>query len=137
MVPFSMRSEHKLGHHFRGNVFTGNHSGRSERTQAEIALREAHSKLRQALGKLAQQVQESTKLTELIDILQSCQSAEEAYKMAGSILPTILCSQSGLVHNEPIRNAVEVVAAWGDTVTPKRYSHQTAAGRFGAARLTE
>jgi PAS domain-containing protein len=46
----------------------------TERKQAESALQEADAKLRIALGESEQHAREAIKLTELVDILQSCQS---------------------------------------------------------------
>ena len=88
------------------------------RKQEEAALRAAHQKLHVALRESEQRAKEASKLTELVDILQSCQSVEEAYKIAGSALPRILTSASGaLCIINASRNMVETVAAWGEKLT--------------------
>jgi diguanylate cyclase (GGDEF)-like protein/PAS domain S-box-containing protein len=93
----------------------------TERKQAESALREAHLKLNTALRESEQQARDAVKLTELIDILQSCQTIEEAYKITGSTLPRILSCQSGaLCITSPSRNTVEVVTAWGDVLATEK-----------------
>ena len=93
----------------------------TERKQMESALEEANAKLRIALAESEEQAQEAIKLTELVDILQSCQTAEEAYGIIASALPTILSSPSGaLCITAPSRNVVEAVAAWGSAPTTEK-----------------
>ena len=93
----------------------------SERQQMERALEEVNAKLRVALGEAEEQAQEAVKLTELVDILQSCQTAEEAYLIIGNTLPATLSFPSGaLCMTTPSRNLVEVKATWGDTVITEK-----------------
>lgn len=89
----------------------------TERKQVESDLQKAHTRLRIALEESEQQAREAIKLTELVDILQSCQTVAEAYKILERILPEILSSDSGAVCiTNPSHNIVEAVAAWGDTL---------------------
>ncbi len=93
----------------------------TERKRVESALQEAHAKLRIALGESEQHAREAVKLTELVDILQSCQSVEEAYQITGNTLPTTLSSPSGaLCVTSPSRNMVEAVATWGDSLATEK-----------------
>ena len=93
----------------------------TERKQAETNLQEAHAKLRIALGESEQHGREAIKLTELVDILQSCQTVEEACRIAGNTLPATLSSQSGaLCITGPSRNLVEAVATWGNTLATEK-----------------
>ena len=93
----------------------------TERKQAESALQEAHAKLRIALGESEQHAREAIQLTELVDILQSCQTVEEAFKIAGNTLSATLSSPSGaLCITTPSRNMVEAVATWGDTLATEK-----------------
>jgi diguanylate cyclase (GGDEF)-like protein/PAS domain S-box-containing protein len=96
----------------------------SERMQMERALEEVNAKLRITLGVSEEQAREAIKLTELVDILQSCQTVEEAYQIIGDTLPKTLASFSGaLCMTAPSRNMVETVAAWGGTnITEKVFS---------------
>jgi PAS domain S-box-containing protein len=96
----------------------------SERKQMESALEEANAKLRIALAESEEQARDAIKLRELIDILQSCQTAEEAYRLVASALPTTLSSPSGaLCMTTPSRNIVEAVAAWGGAhITEKTFA---------------
>jgi diguanylate cyclase (GGDEF)-like protein/PAS domain S-box-containing protein len=93
----------------------------SERKQMESALEEATAKLRIALAESEEQAREAIKLTELVDILQSCQTAEEAYQIIERTLPATLSSPAGaLCMTTPSRNLVEVKATWGDTVVTEK-----------------
>jgi diguanylate cyclase (GGDEF)-like protein/PAS domain S-box-containing protein len=93
----------------------------TQRKQEEAALRAAHQKLHVALRESEQRAKEAGKLTELVDVLQSCQSVDEAYKIAGSALPRILTSNSGaLCIISASRNMVETVAAWGKAATTEK-----------------
>ncbi|MHB2009205.1 MAG: sensor domain-containing diguanylate cyclase [Acidobacteriaceae bacterium] len=93
----------------------------TERKQMESAIEEANAKLRVALGKSKEQAREAIKLTELVDILQSCQNTEEAYAIIGSTLPTTLSSPSGaLCMTTPSRNVVDAVVTWGDTFATEK-----------------
>ncbi len=93
----------------------------SERKQMESALEEANAMLRIALGESEEQTREAIKLTELVDILQSCETDEEAYGIIENSLPTTLSSTSGaLCMTAPSRNMVEAVATWGDTVAAQK-----------------
>jgi diguanylate cyclase (GGDEF)-like protein/PAS domain S-box-containing protein len=84
------------------------------RTRKENALREAHENLNAALGRAKEQAHDSTKLTELVDILQSCQTVDEAYLIASSVLPDTFSSRSGaLCITSASRNIVEAVSVWG------------------------
>jgi diguanylate cyclase (GGDEF)-like protein/PAS domain S-box-containing protein len=89
----------------------------TERREKEDALREAHQRLNGALGELKKQAQDTAKLSELVDILQSCQNAEEAYKITENVLQTTLCSTAGaLCITSPSRDVVEMVASWGSVL---------------------
>ncbi|HXA78960.1 MAG TPA: diguanylate cyclase [Candidatus Acidoferrales bacterium] len=93
----------------------------SSRQREAEALREAHENLRAALEESEQRARESAKITELIDILQSCQTVEEAYEITGNAVPAILSSRSGaLCITSASRNIVEAVVTWGDAVATER-----------------
>ena len=93
----------------------------SERKQMESALEEANAKLRIAVAESEEQAREAIQLTELVDILQSCQTAEEAYQSIERILQTTLSSPAGaLCMTTQSRNLVDVKATWGDTVVTEK-----------------
>ena len=86
------------------------------RKEREKALKDAHDRLSTVLAESERRVQESHKLAELLDILQSCQTVQEAYKVAQSYLPNVLSCRSGaLCLKGPEGNLIEVTAAWGET----------------------
>ncbi len=91
------------------------------RKQEEEALRETDAKLNAALARAEQQAHESAKLTDLLDILQSCQTLEEAYKIIEASLPQTLPSRSGaLCVTSPSRNMVEAAATWGNSLATEK-----------------
>lgn len=99
----------------------------TQRKLEEEQLREAHKRLSIALRESELHTSETVKLNEFVDILQSCQTVEEAYKVAGDALKAIMSSRSGaLCITSPSRNVVEAVATWGSEVaTEKTFSPDT------------
>ncbi len=94
------------------------------RKQSEKTLRETHERLNMALvGNAERQSREAAKLSELVDILQSCQSLHEAYEVAAGTLKTSLPYQAGSICiTSPSRNVVEAMSSWGDsTATEKSF----------------
>jgi diguanylate cyclase (GGDEF)-like protein len=80
-------------------------------------LEETCDKLDVTLREAEQREHETIRLTELVDILQSCHTLEEAYEIAGSSLPMLLSAQAGaLCITGSSRNIVDAVATWGDSV---------------------
>lgn len=96
----------------------------TERKKEERVLAETHEKLNAALRKAEEQAHDSTKLTELVDILQSCQTVEEAYAIAASVLPGTFSAPAGaLCITSSSRNIVEAVSVWGaDAATEKAFA---------------
>jgi diguanylate cyclase (GGDEF)-like protein/PAS domain S-box-containing protein len=93
----------------------------TRRKEAESELQEAHEKLGAALRDAEQRAVESAKLTELVDLLQSCQRVEEAYQITESILPRMLPARSGaLCITSASRNVIEAVAEWGEEPASQR-----------------
>jgi diguanylate cyclase (GGDEF)-like protein/PAS domain S-box-containing protein len=91
------------------------------RKQEEKILEETHARLNTTLHKAEQQARDSARLTELMDILQSCQTVEEAYSIASRVLPNTLSSPSGaLCITTPSRNVLEAVSIWGDQVATEK-----------------
>jgi len=85
------------------------------------ARREALERLQAALAIAEEQAQETTRLTELLDILQSCQSTEEAYRVIQESLPRALSTRAGaLCITSPSRNIVEATSEWGDDLGTER-----------------
>jgi PAS domain S-box-containing protein len=86
----------------------------TERVEREKSLRETHERLNVALTQAEQLAVESERLSELVDVLQSCQTLEEAYLVIQEAMQTTLSSPSGaLCITSASRNIVEAVAVWG------------------------
>ncbi len=78
-------------------------------------LEETHEKLNASLRAAERRTREATRLTELMDALQSCQTVEEGYSISGTTLPHILNTRSGALGiTRASRDLVEAVAFWGD-----------------------
>ncbi len=93
----------------------------TERKRVENELHEAHAELKIALEESEQRTREASKLTELVDILQSCHTTEEACRIIGNTLPTTLSSPSGVLYlTNSSRNIVEAVGTWGDTLDTEK-----------------
>jgi diguanylate cyclase (GGDEF)-like protein len=77
-------------------------------------LEETHQQLNTALQQAKQRAREAVRLTELMDVLQSCQTVNEGYEVTGTTMPNILPSRAGaLCITSPSRDLVEAVANWG------------------------
>jgi diguanylate cyclase (GGDEF)-like protein/PAS domain S-box-containing protein len=93
----------------------------TERKEKAEALRDAHEELNVALKELKKQSQDAAKLSELVDILQSCQNAEEAYKITENVLQSMVRSTAGaLCITSPSRDVVEVVGTWGSIAATEK-----------------
>ncbi len=89
----------------------------TERRQKKNALEKIHQKLNATLEEANRQTREAAQLTELVDILQSCQTAEEAYKIIEGFLQSTFGFPAGaLCITSPSRDLVVAVATWGDAL---------------------
>ena len=87
----------------------------TESKNAEADLRKAHEKLNDALEEARRKALTNEKLTELIDLVQCCQTDEQAYKIVEDALASIFESCNGaLCLTSPSRDIVEAVALWGE-----------------------
>jgi len=90
----------------------------AERTAELVQANEERSA---ALQESEQRSRETDRITELVDLLQACQTIEEAFEVIGAALPSILSSPSGaLCITSPSRDLVEVVSTWGDTLATEK-----------------
>lgn len=96
----------------------------STRMQKEQALETAHQQLNAALQQAEQQAHDTSRMAELVDILLSCQTVEEAYSIAANVLPSTFSAGSGaLCITSASRNVVEAVAVWGtETATERAFT---------------
>jgi diguanylate cyclase (GGDEF)-like protein/PAS domain S-box-containing protein len=87
------------------------------RKEKERALEQAHVELRAVLAQAEERAQQSTRLAELLEILQSCQTTDEAYRVVRENLPYALPTSSGaLCLTTSSRNIVENLTSWGPSV---------------------
>jgi diguanylate cyclase (GGDEF)-like protein/PAS domain S-box-containing protein len=86
----------------------------TEHKQAEEALRESNENLNRALQESTRLAQENAKLTEMVDMIACCQTAEQAYPITRRALEGFFTPHSGaLCITNASRDAVETVARWG------------------------
>jgi diguanylate cyclase (GGDEF)-like protein/PAS domain S-box-containing protein len=94
----------------------------SARKHADEALQKALQDAQQVserlgvmVGELERRAQEAALLNEMGDLLQTCNSAEEAYVVIGRYADQIFPGVSGAVGAmSPSRDLVEIVATWGN-----------------------
>ncbi len=88
----------------------------TERKKAEEALQQANRKLEAWVQELEQRTHEMTLLSEMVDMLRACLTAEEAYEVIEQVAKKIFPMQGGaLFVIGSFRNIVESVTEWGDT----------------------
>ncbi|MCK9375384.1 MAG: diguanylate cyclase [Syntrophobacterales bacterium] len=86
----------------------------TERRQWEEAVQTANDKLHAAVSQVEEQNRTMTLASEMADILQSCQTSEEAYAAISHFMPRFFPSDSGalyILNNS--RNLFEATAGWG------------------------
>ena len=87
----------------------------NQKAKAIEIQRETEKKLGFALRESETRSREITQLSTLGDLLQSCETFEEACVITSSVLPTLFGSNPGILAMTcSSRNAVETVAAWND-----------------------
>ena len=85
--------------------------------QADEALRTANDQLREMVETSEQRHREVTLLNGLVEALQTCLSAEEAYPIIAGYAPQLFALRSGaLFILDPDSNLLEPVARWGNTL---------------------
>jgi len=87
----------------------------TDRKQAEEALQRSNEVLLRSVRELEQRTQEITRLSEMVDLLQSCQSVDEAYSVIGRSVPQVLSAAPGALGIISASGSlVEIVSSWGD-----------------------
>jgi diguanylate cyclase (GGDEF)-like protein/PAS domain S-box-containing protein len=90
----------------------------SESKKAEEDLQRSNEVLLRSVNELEQRTREISTMSEMGDLLQSCQKLEEAYKVISEFVPQMIPSDGGALGAiASSRNLVEIVAEWG-TVRP-------------------
>jgi diguanylate cyclase (GGDEF)-like protein/PAS domain S-box-containing protein len=99
-----------------GEVFgvLGVYEDITARRQAEEAVQAANAKLQALVAQVEARNRTMTLANEMADMLQACQTSEEAYKTIGLFIPSFFPDDAGalyMVNNS--RNLFEAVASWG------------------------
>ena len=93
----------------------------TERQRAEEALQHANVVLKGWLRALEKRSEETTLLNEMVDLLQTCVSAEEAYAVIARSAQQLFPSDAGaLCVLNASQNLVEAVAIWGQSLVGER-----------------
>src|SRR6202142_69557 len=84
------------------------------RMNLQEQLEQVHEELQHHADELEQRGREMALLAQMGELLQSCQSLEEAYRVTAGIAEPLFGSDSGALYTLATSNsALEVVAAWG------------------------
>jgi diguanylate cyclase (GGDEF)-like protein len=87
----------------------------ARRRQAEEAAQEARARLQVSVSQLEKRAAEITLLSRLAQLLQVCQTEEEAYRVIAGSAQKLFPTESGaLCVLRGSRQLAEVVASWGD-----------------------
>ncbi len=93
----------------------------TEHRQVEKDLQEANNKLETWVGELKERTQEMTLLSEMGELLQSCESFEEAYTVSAQYVQKQFPSEYGaLCLTSASKDMVEAVEMWGDPAPSER-----------------
>ncbi len=86
----------------------------SAKRKTEQALQKANEELQYSLTRLERHTQDVSRMSELVDLLHSCQTVEEAYRVIADSMPRMIPDAAGsLGIINASRNFVEIVVSWG------------------------
>jgi diguanylate cyclase (GGDEF)-like protein len=93
----------------------------SDLAEKTSALEKANDRLTRLLLETERRAHDTQQLSQLGELLLSCQTAEEAYDIVAKVMLQLFPSQSGaLCVINSSRNLVEAVAVWGSGLTTER-----------------
>jgi diguanylate cyclase (GGDEF)-like protein/PAS domain S-box-containing protein len=93
----------------------------SESKRAEEALQRSNEVLIRSVNELEQRTREISTMSEMGDLLQSCQKLDEAYKVISEFVPQMIPSDGGALGAiAPSHKLVEIVAEWGTEKSSER-----------------
>ena len=85
------------------------------RRRAEEGIRTANGELRSSVAQLQKRDEEMKSLIRLNELLQSCTTQAEAYRVVALVAPELFAGESGcLAMLHPADQMMETVARWGD-----------------------
>jgi diguanylate cyclase (GGDEF)-like protein/PAS domain S-box-containing protein len=83
--------------------------------EAEAALHEVNYKIKQFLNELQERNRDIALLNEMSQLLQACESAEEAYRIIADIGSLLFIHTTGALYLlDPSRSQVHALASWGE-----------------------
>jgi diguanylate cyclase (GGDEF)-like protein/PAS domain S-box-containing protein len=86
----------------------------AQRRLIERELQQAHDELQGSVLELERRNQEMRLVSEMVELLESCRSVEEAYDVITLRIPPILHGTSGALYMiTPSRNLLECLSQWG------------------------
>ncbi len=87
----------------------------TDRRRAEESSRIANERLTALVEELEGRTVEMESLSEMVDLLQSCQSGEEAFAVLAERMPRLFRRRAGVVSLlNPSKKLLEAVAVWGE-----------------------
>ena len=87
----------------------------AQRKLIEKELQHAHDELQRSVLELERHNQEMRLVGEMVELIESCRSMDEAYEIIRRRLPLLLHSTSGVLYMmTPSRNFLESVGRWGE-----------------------
>jgi diguanylate cyclase (GGDEF)-like protein/PAS domain S-box-containing protein len=90
----------------------------TERKEAESNLQETNQKLISLVKELEDWNREMAQLSEMGEMLQTCQSLEEAYSVGAQFSQRIFQGRQGALYRiNPSRDLVEAVTSWGESLS--------------------
>jgi len=96
----------------RGVVLNGRDV--TDRVAVEAELRETNARLEATIGLLQRRNEENQIFADLAELLRTCQTLDEAYRVVGNFARALFPSGSGVLYVvNPSRNLVEAAASWG------------------------
>lgn len=95
----------------------------TKRKQAESELQDTHEKLKAWVGELERRTREMSLVGEMGELLQSCRSVSEAYKIMARTIKQLFDGMSGaLCGFDPAHDQVETIISWGRLATEPVFS---------------
>ena len=95
----------------------------TKRKQAEAELQDTHEKLKAWVGELERRTREMSLVGEMGELLQSCRSVSEAYKIMARTIKQLFGGMSGaLCGFDPAHDQVESIISWGNVATEPLFS---------------
>ena len=115
---FNLRGQAVWDEHGVALHMAGAATDATARKVAESEAKRLNERLNTSVNELQQQAEELSKLREMADLIQSCTSLEEAYRIVGSFAQRLFSASSGAAFMlNASRNLVEATTVWGDIST--------------------